>query len=89
MARPVTILPGSLVWSGEHWVAFLREPGAHSDSAKISFFHLRYCPAGEGNVAVIRIAGTKSFHAVCTDNREVISFALDFFFRRFDYTDFR
>lgn len=47
MPRPVTILPGSLVWSGEHWVNFLREPGADSDSGKISFFHLRYSPAGE------------------------------------------
>jgi hypothetical protein len=85
MARPVTILPGSLVWSGEHWVNFLREAGADSDSAKISFFHLRYSPAGEGNVAVVRISGQPRFDAVCTDNRAVVNFAVDFFFRRLDY----
>src|SRR5262249_43957719 len=85
MARPVTILPASLVWSGEHWVNFLREAGAESDSAKISFFHLRYSPAGEGNVAVVRISSQPGFDAVCTDNRTVVSFAVDFFFRKLDY----
>src|SRR5207244_6538792 len=71
--------------SGEHWVNFLREDEADSDSAKISFFHLRYSPAGEGNVAVVRISGQPGFDAIYTDSRAVVDFAVDFFFRRRDY----
>ena len=30
---------GTLIWSGEHWLNYLRRPGAAADSALISLYH--------------------------------------------------
>ena len=76
MSRP-PINPGILVWSGEHWINTLREPGAESDSGKVSLYHTRYSQAGEGNVAFVDIPGDPGCSGVCTDNRQVAQFIID------------
>jgi hypothetical protein len=72
MNRPV-INPGTLIWSGEHWINYIRQPGAESDAGMVSLYHTRYSAAGEGTVAFVR-APAFDFEAVCTDNREVAQF---------------
>ena len=32
---------GTLIWSGEHWLNYLRPPGAEADSALLSLYHAR------------------------------------------------
>ena len=76
MARPV-INPGTLVWSGEHWINYLRKPGNRSDSGMVSLYHTRYSAAGEGNVAFVDIPGNLGFTAVCIDNQEVAQFIIE------------
>src|SRR5688572_5928641 len=79
--RKVAILPGELVWCGEHWINYLREPGQDSNSGMVSLFHTRHSGAGEGNVAFVRIPGPQGFEGVCTDNRDLAEFALATFVR--------
>ncbi len=65
---------GGLLWSGEHWIAYLRGPGEDSNRASVGIYHTRYSPAGEGNVALIDVPG---FRAAVTDNREVYDFTME------------
>jgi len=46
---------GTLIWSGEHWLNYLRRPGAAADSALISLYHAHYSSAGEGTLAFVDI----------------------------------
>lgn len=73
MARPV-INPGAVVWSGEHWVSALREPGGDSDSAMVSLYRTSYSPAGDGAVAFIEIRGAPGFPLVCGASEELARF---------------
>ena len=66
-----------LVWSGEHWVAYLREPGGDSDTGVVSLYNVRYSRAGEGRVAFLDVAGDDRFPAIVTDNRDVATFAIE------------
>ena len=68
---------GSLLWSGEHWIAYLRTPGEESNSASVGVYHTRYSPAGEGNVALIDVKGPGGFSAAVTDNRAVYDFTME------------
>ncbi len=68
---------GNLLWSGEHWIAYLRRPGEESNSASVGVYHTRYSPAGEGNVALIHIEGPGGFSAAVTDNRAVYDFTME------------
>ena len=68
---------GNLLWSGEHWIAYLRRPGDESNSASVGVYHTRYSPAGEGNVALIDIEGDGGFRAAVTDNRDVYDFTME------------
>jgi hypothetical protein len=65
---------GTLIWSGEHWINYLRPPRAESDSGMVSLYHAHYSSAGEGTVAFVDIAGNPGFTGVCTDNRELAEF---------------
>ncbi len=69
--------PGTAVWSGEHWIGYLRRPDEEQNSGSVSLYHTRYSPAGEGNVAFVGIPGEGGFTAMCTDNREVAEFVTD------------
>ncbi|MBI3942043.1 MAG: hypothetical protein HY326_03450 [Chloroflexi bacterium] len=73
MSRPV-INPGMLIWSGEHWINYLRKPGEDTDSGMVSLYHTRFSAAGEGNVAFVDIPGDPGLCALCTDNRDVARF---------------
>ena len=68
---------GDLLWSGEHWIAYLRRPGEESNSASVGVYHTRWSPAGEGNVALIHIEGPGGFSAAVADNRAVYDFTMD------------
>ena len=76
MSRQV-INPGNLIWSGEHWVNYIRIPGAESDSGMVSLYYTRYSSVGEGNVAFVEIPDEAGFTAVCTDNPKLIDFIID------------
>jgi hypothetical protein len=76
---------GSLEWTGEHWISMLRPPGSVQDSAVVSHYSLRICPRGEGNVAVVRIGGEEGVHAVCTDNADMLDWAIPRCFERAAY----
>lgn len=82
----VNVSKGELFWSGEHWVNMLKSDEKKDSNAIVSHFSFRYSPAGEGNIAVIRIEGDPQIHAVCTDNKEIAKFAIPTFFEgRVDY----
>ena len=71
---------GKLLWSGEHWINYIRPADSESNTGMVSLYHSYYSPAGRGTVAYVDIpddlAGTESsgFTAVCTDNREYAQF---------------
>ena len=73
MSRPV-INPGNLTWSGEHWINYIRQPGAENDSGMVSLYHTRFSAAGEGSVAFVDIAGDPDSLGLYTDNQEVAAF---------------
>jgi len=68
MARPI-VNPGTLYWSGEHWINYLREPGAEVDNGMVSLWHTRYSAVGNGSVAYVYIPGDSGFQGICTDNQ--------------------
>ena len=76
MLRSV-VNPGKLLWSGEHWVNYLREPGEESDSGMVSIYHTCCCPLGEGNVAFVDIPGIDGFTGILSDNRELVGFIVE------------
>ena len=68
---------GGLLWSGEHWIAYLRRPGEESNCASVGVYHTRWSPAGEGNVALIDIQGEGGFTAAVADNPAVYDFTME------------
>ena len=73
MARPI-VNPGQVFWTGQHWINYLRVPGATADSGRVSVWHTHYCAAGEGTVVYVDIPGDPGLRAVCTDNRDLAAF---------------
>jgi hypothetical protein len=73
MNRPL-VNPGTLLWTGQHWVNFIREPGAEADSGMVSLWHTHYCAAGEGTMAYVYIPGNEGFQGICTDNPDIAEF---------------
>ena len=57
-----------LLFSGEHWLNYLRLPGSRRDSAMVSIYRGRFSPAGPGTAAYVRIDGEDGFAAACTDS---------------------
>lgn len=78
---PDYIKPGELLWCGEHWINYLREPGKSANSAMVSLYHTRYSPAGEGNVAFVHLPVAGGLDAVCTDNAELAAYLTDLMVR--------
>ena len=58
---------GELLFSGEHWLNYLRPAGSERDSAMVSIYHGRYSPAGPGTAAYVLIPG-EGVAAACTDS---------------------
>ncbi|MEE3258752.1 MAG: hypothetical protein VX293_06050 [Candidatus Latescibacterota bacterium] len=73
MGRPI-VNTGRVFWTGQHWINYLRVPGAEEDSGRVSVWHTHYCGAGEGTVAYVDIPGDPGLRAVCTDNRDLAAF---------------
>ncbi|HIM57363.1 MAG TPA: hypothetical protein EYM39_11710 [Candidatus Latescibacteria bacterium] len=71
------VSPGELTWSGEHWINYLRLPGASSDSGMVSLFNIRWSPAGNGMAAWVWIPGDEGLRAICSDHREVTDFIVE------------
>ena len=59
---------GRLLFSGEHWINYLRLPGSGRDSTMVSIYRGRFSPAGPGTAAYVRIEGEAGFAAACTDS---------------------
>ena len=74
MSRPV-VNPGTLTWSGEHWINYLRRQGDSADSGMLSLYHTRYSPAGEGTVAFVSVPAA-GLDLVCSDDEEVAEFIM-------------
>ena len=70
------VLNGRVNWSGEHWISYLRPPGASADTGMVSLYNMRYTEAGHGFVAfvVIHDDDAPAFKGLCTDNRELADF---------------
>ena len=47
-------MPSALVWSGEHWILYLKEQGQSENSGSVSLYHTYYSPAGQGTVAFVQ-----------------------------------
>ena len=60
-----------LVWSGEHWISYLRMPGSDEHTGRLSLYHGLYSTAGPGTAAFVE---TPSFAALCTDSEEFARF---------------
>ena len=69
-----TLSQGPLLWSGEHWILYLRLPGSQIDSGQLSLYYAAYSPAGRGTVAYIDIPGSEGLTTACTDNPDVADF---------------
>ncbi len=64
-----------LLWTGEHWILYLRRPGEESNSGSVSLYRTAYSPAGEGTVALVSADGPSGIApAVYTDNRPLVDF---------------
>ena len=71
MQRPV-VNPGTLIWSGEHWVIKLRDNHG-TDTGRLSLYSTRCSSAGEGTVAFVDIPGEFGQY-VFTDNKQLYPF---------------
>jgi hypothetical protein len=77
VTRPV-VNPGTVLWSGEHWIDYLREPGGEGHTAMFSLYDTIWSTAGEGVTAYVDIPG---FTGVYTDNRAVAVYVHDLLIR--------
>lgn len=67
----------ALLWSGEHWIGYLRHPGQENNSASVSIWHTEYSAFGEGNVALVSIEDGPGLHVCYTDNPNLVPFVFD------------
>lgn len=73
MDRPM-VNPGSLYWTGQHWINYIRPAHAGENAGMVSLWHTHYSSAGEGNVAYVLIGEGAGFHGICTDNPDMAAF---------------
>ena len=67
---------GTVHWTGEHWINYLRRPGETQDSGSFSLYHTRYSAAGEGTVAFVTLPGA-GVDAVYTDSAGLAEWTID------------
>ena len=60
-----------LIWSGEHWISYLRKPGSNKHAGRLSLYHGPYSGGGPGTAAFV---GTPDFAALCADSEEFARF---------------
>ena len=66
---------GRLLWSGEHWIAYLRDIDSDQDTGMVSLYSAYASPAGRGTAAFVEIPGDNGFKGLCTDNVAFAEFA--------------
>lgn len=71
---PDSLSQGGLLWSGQHWIAYLRRPGSEDHTGMVSLYRGETSPAGAGTAAFVEIPGDGGFTGLCTDNREFAEF---------------
>ena len=65
----------NLLWTGEHWILYLRRPGEEANSGAVSLYRTAFSPAGEGTVALLSTDGPAGIGpAVYTDNPGLADF---------------
>ena len=68
----------NLLWSGDHWILYLKRPGDDKNSGSVSLYKTHYSPAGEGVVALI---GSEEGHSVApaifADSPELADFIVE------------
>ena len=65
---------GTLLWCGEHWIAYLQRPGDLHDTGLVSLYHGYTSPVGTGTAAFVHIKGKGGLTALYTDNRPFAEF---------------
>ena len=73
-AMPAPLSRGGLLWSGQHWIAYLRRPGSEDHTGMVSLYRGDTSPAGAGTAAFVEIPGSDGFTGLCTDNRDFAEF---------------
>ena len=72
---PHTTDKTEVLWSGEHWILYLRRPGETTNSASLSLYNTHYSPAGQGTVALVAVEGEPGVAPVmCAEDRELAAF---------------
>lgn len=74
MAAQKPTTQGDLLWSGEHWILYLRPTATAQPTAMVSLYHAYTSPAGQGTAAFIDFRGNNPYSALCTDNPEFAHF---------------
>lgn len=65
----------NLLWTGEHWILYLRRPGEEANSGAVSLYRTAFSPAGEGTVALVSTDGPSGIGpAIYTDNPKLAEF---------------
>jgi hypothetical protein len=65
----------NLLWTGEHWILYLRKPGEDVNTGSVSLYKTSFSPAGEGTVALVGAEGEAGISpTMCTDNRSLAAF---------------
>lgn len=76
------------IWSGIHYLLYLRESGAEEDSARFSLFQTEYSPAGGGHAGFLHIdpscMPSAPASAVYTDNPEMAEWLYNRMYRDSD-----
>ena len=65
----------SLIWSGEHWIAYLQDHSNQADRGRVNLYSVAYSSAGEGHVAFVDIPHEK-FIGIYTDNSDLAEFMI-------------
>lgn len=65
----------TLVWSGEHWIAYLRDHSSQADRGRVSLYRVLYSSAGQGHVAFVDIPD-KKFIGIYSDNLKLAEFMI-------------
>ena len=64
----------ALVWTGEHWMGYLKAPGDDAYTGAVSIYRTFYGSAGTGDVAFVNVPG---FQVLVTESRELSRFILE------------